>query len=420
MVELFYSIRMQSDTTTYRQTSDALAPFDGFMCKRGVTGVAGGPLDGLSFAAKDLFDVRGERTGAGNPDWLKTHEPAGAHAAAIEMLLRAGASLVGKTCTDELAFSLDGINVHYGTPLNPQSPESIPGGSSSGSASVVASQLVDFAIGTDTAGSVRVPAAYCGIFGFRPTHGRISTQGIVPLGPSFDTVGWFAREAGLLTRCGRVLLRFSADEKAQAAPRKLIVLESGFALLESDLRKKLKGAIDKIAPMFSDVVEWAPGVEQLQDWVNCFNVVRGWETWQCHGEWLKHEDPTMSDTIKERFLMCENITEDDFQQGSKHREKIIASILDTMGGADAVICLPTTCGRPPAKAESAEILSANRKRNMLLNVMASIAGLPQVAIPTPLSDSFRTSLSLVGAPNSDERLLQLSELIAAQIVNSAV
>src|SRR6201997_2268337 len=154
-----------------------------------------GPLAGLDFAVKDLIDVAGHITGGGNPDWLRTHAAAARSAPVVEKLLAAGAALRGKTITDELAFSLEGGNAHYGTPLNPACPDRIPGGSSSGSASAVAARLVDFALGTDTGGSVRVPASFCGLFGFRPTHNAIPLTGVVPFAPSYDTIGWFASDA---------------------------------------------------------------------------------------------------------------------------------------------------------------------------------------------------------------------------------
>ena len=136
-------------------------------------GAPEGPLKGLPFAAKDIYDIAGHVTGCGNPDWLATHPPATSHAAPVVRLLAAGAELVGKTITDELAYSLNGQNFHYGTPLNGNAPGRIPCGSSSGSAAAVAGGAVDFALGSDTGGSVRVPAAVCGIFGIRPTHGRV-------------------------------------------------------------------------------------------------------------------------------------------------------------------------------------------------------------------------------------------------------
>ncbi len=168
-------------------------------CGRDPTGR--GPLSGLTFAVKDFIDVAGCRTGGGNPDWLAGHPVAARSAAVVETLLGAGARLVGKTNMDELAFSLEGANAHYGTPVNPVCPDRLPGGSSSGSAVAVAAGLVDFALGTDTGGSVRVPASFTGIFGFRPTHGRVSTVGVAPFSPSYDTIGWLARDAALPVRC---------------------------------------------------------------------------------------------------------------------------------------------------------------------------------------------------------------------------
>ena len=165
-------------------------------CDARVSGAPSGPLAGLTFAAKDNLDVLGFASGCGNPRWLETHpDPAPAHAPAVAALLNAGASLVGKTQMDELAWALTGENAHYGTPKNPAAPSRVPGGSSSGSAVAVAAGFCDVALGTDTAGSVRVPAGYCGIFGFRPTHGAVSLAGCVPLAPSFDVVGVFAAGA---------------------------------------------------------------------------------------------------------------------------------------------------------------------------------------------------------------------------------
>ena len=185
-----------------------------------IAGAADGPLAGLRFAAKDIFDIAGYVTGCGNPDWARTHGPATAHAPTVSALLDAGAELVGKTVTDELAFSLNGQNFHYGTPTNVNAPGRIPGGSSCGSASAVAGGLVDTALGSDTGGSVRTPASYCGLFGLRPSHGRITLDGVMPLAPSFDTVGWFTRDAGLLRRVGAVLLDGEGGRPERWRPRR--------------------------------------------------------------------------------------------------------------------------------------------------------------------------------------------------------
>lgn len=177
-----------------------------------------GPLAGVTLAVKDLFDVAGLPTGAGSPEWLATHPVPNESAAAVSRLLDAGAHIVGKTHTDELAWSLNGENAHYGTPQNPNAPGRIPGGSSSGSAAAVAGSLVQIALGSDTGGSVRLPASYCGIYGIRPTHGRIDLRGVVPLAPSYDTVGWFARDPMLLSTVGKVLLNASSAGPLQPPP----------------------------------------------------------------------------------------------------------------------------------------------------------------------------------------------------------
>ena len=209
-----------------------------------LTGAGNGPLAGLSFAAKDVFHVAGHRTGFGHPDWLRTHPPAGETAAAVQRLLGAGATMVGRTLTDELAYSLSGENPHYGTPVNPRAPDRIPGGSSNGSVSAVAGGLVDFALGTDCGGSVRLPASYCGVFGMRPTHGRVPVAGVIPFGPSFDAVGWFARDAGTMARVGRVLL--GGDAGAPPA-RRLLVVRDAFALVDPAVSAALGEAVDTVA-----------------------------------------------------------------------------------------------------------------------------------------------------------------------------
>ena len=169
-----------------------------------VAGSGTGPLAGLGFAVKDLIDVAGVPTGGGNPDWPRFAPTPTRHAWVVQTLLEAGASVVGKTVTDEVSLGILGENAHDGTPLNPAAPERVPGGSSSGSASAVAAGDCDFALGTDSGGSVRVPASFCGLYGIRPTHGRIDFTGITVQAPSADTCGWFARDPVLfavLARC---------------------------------------------------------------------------------------------------------------------------------------------------------------------------------------------------------------------------
>src|SRR5215831_8130488 len=126
-----------------------------------------------------MYDIAGTRTGGGNADWLAAHPPATAHAAAVRRLLEHGATVIGKTVCDEFFFSVTGANAHYGTPVNPRAPGRLPGGSSSGSAAAVAAGACDFALGSDTGGSVRIPASLCGIYGIRTTHGRLPVDGLM-------------------------------------------------------------------------------------------------------------------------------------------------------------------------------------------------------------------------------------------------
>src|SRR5256884_4697539 len=197
----------------------------------GITGAPGGPLAGLTFAAKDLFDVAGHPTGGGNRDWARQHPVPTRHAWAVQRLLDAGATLIGKTVTDEVSLGLLGENAFDGTPLNPKAPDRVPGGSSSGSASAVAQGLCDVALGTDTGGSVRVPASFCGLFGIRPTHGRLPVTGMMPQAPSSDTTGWFARDAGTFAKVASVML---GEPIPSALPARLIVAADAFAFADPE------------------------------------------------------------------------------------------------------------------------------------------------------------------------------------------
>ncbi|KAJ1389290.1 Amidase signature domain [Sesbania bispinosa] len=184
-----------------------------------VSSPPGLPLSSLTFAVKDMFDVTSYVPGFGNPDWERTHSEATSIAPTIFALLKAGATCVGTTVMDELAYSIKGENIHYGTPRNPCVEDRVPGGSSSGSA---------VAVGTDCLGSSRIPASYCGIFGIRPSHGVISESGVIPLAQSLDTVGWFARDPTILNKVGRVLLKSS--NIAHVRPTHVIIADDCFPL----------------------------------------------------------------------------------------------------------------------------------------------------------------------------------------------
>ena len=161
-------------------------PFVPHDLREPLPGSDNGPLAGLTVAVKDCYDIAGERTGIGSPDWLAEQPRAAVSAAAVRSVLDAGATVVGKTICDEFMYSITGANAHYGTPLNPRAPDRLPGGSSSGSASAVAGGACDLALGTDTGGSIRVPASASGLYGLRTTHGRVDMAGVQAMAPSFD------------------------------------------------------------------------------------------------------------------------------------------------------------------------------------------------------------------------------------------
>src|SRR5690349_11125782 len=233
-------------------------------------GAAAGPLAGLTFGVKDAFNIEGARTGFGQPDWLRTHPPARETAAAVKQLLAAGADMVGKTHCDELCYSLTGENVHFGTPVNVNAPGRIPGGSSNGSAAAVAGGLVDFALGTDCGGSVRIPASYCGIIGLRPTHGRVSDKGVLPFGPSFDVVGWFARDIDLFAKIGDVLL----GEDDAAAPSRLIIGDDAWAEIEPPVSEALRPATERVKKTLGEPRHVRVSREGLNDWFEVFRTLQ--------------------------------------------------------------------------------------------------------------------------------------------------
>ena len=246
-----------------------------------------GPLNGLTFSVKDIFDVAGSRTGFGQPAWLESHPPAASTAPAVASLLGAGARLVGRTICDELTYSLTGENVHYGTPMNPRCPDRLPGGSSSGAGSAVAGGLCDVGLGSDCAGSTRIPASYCGIYGMRPTHGRIPVDGVCPFAPSFDTVGWMAREAGVLARTGNILLGGTADAGLPGSVTTIIVARDAFQLAGPSVERSLAASVARLCDAVGQSREITVSDEGLERWAECFTTIQAFEIWRSLGDWVR-------------------------------------------------------------------------------------------------------------------------------------
>ena len=366
-----------------------------------------GPLSGLSFVVKENIDVAGHVSRNGEPAFAASHAPAGLDAPVVDRLLASGARLVGKAHMDEMAYSLLGANHHYGTPVNPAAPDSHPGGSSSGSAVAVAAELADFALGTDTAGSCRAPASFCGIYGFRPSHGAMSSDGVVPLAPSLDTIGWFSRDVETLKKVGSALLPDDLDTAPFSHP---LVLAESFAdcpALEAALLRPALGALLK------DFLsrEIALGEDFLSRMQSHFRDLQAFEAHQSHGAWIEAVRPGFGPGVAERFAYAASVTAERKRAADDLRLEA-RETMDELLGAEGFFVLPTTPFFPPPLRDSAQELDLKRNQMVRLFQIASFFGLPQVSVPlkTPLAP---LGLSLIGRRWSDRGLLAFAERLPA-------
>jgi amidase len=374
-----------------------------------LAGAASGPLAGLTFGAKDIYDVEGHRCTFGNPTWLETHAPAKQTAVAVRQLVAAGASLAGKTQTAELTYSLNGENIHYGSVLNPNAPGRDTGGSSSGSAAATAAGLVDFALGSDTGGSVRLPASFCGLYGMRPSHGRVSLEGACPLGPSFDTAGWFARDAALFEKVGRVLL---GDDAPAAAPGRLLLATDAFERAGSTVAGALGAAVAKVESVLGKAEAVTVATEGLDEWgMNVFRVVQAHEAWQSLGAWITEHKPQIGPGVKERFAWAATVDRGMLLAAASKREEITRRMERLLAG-NAVLVLPTSPGIAPKIGAPAAEIDDFRARALAILCIAGLARLPQVTLPLATLDGCPLGLSLVAARGNDTMLLDLARKLA--------
>src|SRR5262245_41889739 len=376
-----------------------------------IAGAAEGPLAGLTVAVKDMYDIAGRRTGGGSPDWLDAHPPAAAHAAAVRRLLERGATVIGKTVCDEFFFSVTGANAHYGTPVNPRAPGRLPGGSSSGSAAAAAAGACDFALGSDTGGSVRVPAAFCGLYGIRPTHGRIDMTGAMPMAPSFDVPGWFASGPGVLRRVGEVLLEGAG---VRANRKELIILDDAFAEADSEVAHLLRAAIEAMA---SDLPE--PGHDAIAPhgfdlWRESVRAIQAREVWSIYGQFVKQYQPKLGPGIRERMEFAATVSERDAeiarQEQKRARQRICALVQP-----GTVLALPTAPCIAPRLDTGAEALESFRVRVMRLTCLAGLSGLPQITLPVGSISGCPIGLSFIGWHGADEALLDLTMKVARHV-----
>ena len=372
-----------------------------------LAGAASGPLAGLRFGVKDLYHIAGARTGFGHPVWLETHAVQTVTAGAVLRLTAAGASVVGKTHCDELCYSLNGINKHYGTPINVNAPGRIPGGSSSGSAAAVAGGLVDFALGSDTGGSVRVPASYCGILGMRPTHGAVPLDAAIPFAPSYDAPGWFATDADLFERVGRVLL---GDMRPAPVAGRLLIATDAFAHADAPAAQALRLALRGCEAHFPGVEEMVLAPDGIDGWMDSFRVIQGAEIWATHREWIASLHPDFGAGIKERFVWASTIEPPAVALADAHRARITARLNGMLEG-NRVLAIPTTPGVAPRIDMPVGDLERWRNRALGLLCIAGHAGLPQLSLPLARQDGLPVGLSLIAARGNDTLLLRLAREI---------
>jgi amidase len=369
-----------------------------------IKGAAHGPLAGLTAVVKDMYDIAGYVAGCGNPDWLATHQPAVKTCPAVTKLLDAGATITGKTICDEFFFSVSGANAHYGTPVNTRAPGRLPGGSSSGSAAAVGANIADLALGSDTGGSVRVPASFNGIYGLRPTHGRVDAAGVQDMAPSLDVPGWFAATPGVFRNAGAVLLD---ERRVPAKIQRVIVLEDAFAQADPDVADMLRTLLEFMADDLPAVAHGKMAPEGFEPWREVFRIVQAAEVWQTYGEFVTRVRPKLGPGVKERIEFSASVTPAQAEAARAARVQIREHVFQT-AVPGTVFALPTApCIAPKTDIAGAEAEDF-RSRVLRLTCTASLCGLPQVTIPAGTVSGCPVGLSFIGWMGGDEALLDLA------------
>ncbi|OEU91961.1 hypothetical protein DB35_06980 [Streptomyces abyssalis] len=365
-----------------------------------------GPLSGLRLAVKDVYAIAGHRTGAGNPSWLAEAEPETTHAWAVAALLGAGAEITGIAQTDELTYSLDGMNAHYGTPPNPQAPGHIPGGSSSGPASAVALHEADAGLGTDTAGSIRVPSSYCGLYGMRPTHGAVPVTGMLPLAPGFDTVAWLARDAATLARIGDVLLP-GADEARHSGPfHTALVAPDLLAPAEPAVREAFLAAAAGLAGRLGLRSEECEFGGDPQERANAFSVVQAEQVWESDGAWVGSHPGALGPEIERRFAWASGVGGERLAN-ARESLRTTTTALRAVLSPGTVLLLPAAPAPAPARDSSAAERDTARAAALQLTCLASGAGLPCLVLPRMTSGGLPVGLCVIADRGADRALLDL-------------
>lgn len=373
-----------------------------------IEGRAGGPLAGLTFAAKDLFDVAGVPTGGGNHDWPTGRAVPTRHAWAVQALLDAGATLVGKTVTDEVSLGILGENAFDGTPVNVRAPGRVPGGSSSGSAAAVAAGLCDTALGTDTGGSVRVPASFCGLYGIRPTHGRLDLSGMLPQAPTSDTTGWFARDAATFARVSSVLLR---EEIPTALPSRLVVAVDAFGFADAPVAAALQSMVTRLAALVGSSREDLMAPQGLSVWARAQRTLQPVEAYNTFRDWLDKGNPRFAFSVAKALVMGSMTPAVDQTWAALMRQEVRGRMKYLLPPG-TVLCLPTTPFPAPLAGQPLSVLDPLRDRITCLCAQGGLAGFPQVNLPGSTTvDGLPIGLSIIGPRGSDASLVAVARAL---------
>jgi amidase len=369
-----------------------------------IEGREGGPLSGLTFAAKDLFDVAGHPTGGGNPDWARSNPVPARHAWAVQRLLDAGATLIGKTITDEVSLGIVGENAFYGTPINSRAPGRVPGGSSSGSAAAVAAGLCDTALGTDTGGSVRVPASFCGLYGIRPTHGRLDVTGMMPQAPSSDTTGWFARDGETFARVSSVML---GEAIPTTLPRRLIIAVDAFGFADTEVGAALQPMVHWLGGLIGEVRQEIMAPAGITQWARAQRTLQPSEAWLTFKDWIDHDNPRFAFSVARNIVLGSMIPDSERDWAHLVRREARGRMRYLLPEG-TILCLPTTPFPAPRRGEPLSVAGPQRDRLLCLCCHGGLTGVPQVSIPGATVEGLPVGLSIVGRPGSDATLVAVT------------
>jgi len=376
-------------------------------------GMEEGPLSDLVFAAKDVFKITGSTWGNGHPEWLSTSSPDDFTASTIKNLLESGADLVGKTVCDELCFSISGENWHYGSPLNPHDARRLTGGSSSGTCAATAGGLVDFAIGSDCLGSVRVPASYNGLLGMRPTYRRVPTDGEAPYCESMDVLGFVANDPTVFKQVAKELLK---EDPENSSFTKLLIATDCFNIIDHEVKTSLEKAVQFVGENVGTVEEVVLAPEGLDEWAKTFRIVQGYEVWQSYGGFINKYQPRLSPGPKERLQWASKISLQEYYEAYKKMKEIKEHLEKIISPGDLLI-LPTVSSIAPLKSAPHDEITYLRKQSSELLCISPLAGIPQVTIPLATQYNMPLGISLIGANNTDLELANFGANLVEKFKN---